>query len=476
MKLQSVLALCAGSLLFLGGCQAVRPHPTPEEAASLAVAAGEPIAFQSAAGQVDAADVLPDVLTLTEAVRLTLRHHAGVQAALAQVRTAEADARQARLLPNPILSVVFRFPESSGKPIIEAGLAADLVEVLRRPGRVDAADNRLRSASAGAVSTVLDVVSELQQTYNAVQSLQASLPLLESRRDLIGRLQALSRSRLEAGEAGRLETVTLDAQRVEIEAELDDLLLELTEQRLVLARLVGQPSSAAELRVSEWRAPTVRSVREAAWIPTALERRPEIQARVWQLAALGADLRLAGTAFLDGARVGVNAERDSGWSLGPAVSLPLPLFDWGQARRAKVQAQELEARHQLTLTQRAVVEEVRRACAVFNESVHELERVRTKLIPLQEQRRVLAEDAFRAGHSDVTTVILAEQDLAAARGRAVALERRNSDALVRLERAVGGTGVAATVLQTVPDAASQTIVPVTPPAPTTRPTTSSPNS
>jgi outer membrane protein TolC len=424
--------------------------------------------FRSEASALDASDVLSDTLTLPEAVQLTLKNHPGIQAALARVRAAQADADQVRLLPNPILTVVFRFPEGSGKPIIEAGIAAELVQVLRRSGRISAADDRLRASSAQAVSTVLDVVSEVRETYYAAQSLQASAPLLEARRDLLARLQDLARSRLEAGEGSRLETTTLDAQRVEVEAELDDLLLELTEQQLALARLVGQPSSAAPLHVSDWRPPAMNSVRESAWIPVALESRPEVQAIQWELAALGADLRLAGSEVLADAELGVNAERDDDWSAGPAVSVPLPLFDWGQARRAKIVAMRTEAAHRLTQAKREVVEQVRRAAAVFNESVHELERVRTQLIPLQEQRRELAEAAFRAGQSDVTAVILAEQDLAAARTRAVALERKNSVALLRLERAVGGAGVAAALIQTTPSATSPDVVPVTQPAATTQ--------
>lgn len=62
------------------------------------------------------------------------------------------EAKQARLLPNR-MSVVFRWPQGGGSPEVEAGLAADLVSLLSRPGRLTAADSRLR-CRRGAVAGI----------------------------------------------------------------------------------------------------------------------------------------------------------------------------------------------------------------------------------------------------------------------------------------------------------------------------------
>jgi outer membrane protein TolC len=75
-----------------------------------------------------------------------------------------------------------------------------------------------------------------------------------------------------------------------------------------------------------------------------------------------------------------------------------------------------------------------------------LVRIRDELIPLQQQRRSLAEDAYRAGQSDVTTLFLAEQDLRLTQAHAIDVERQAATALVHLQRAVGGFGVASTLM------------------------------
>jgi outer membrane protein TolC len=123
------------------------------------------------------------------------------------------------------------------------------------------------------------------------------------------------------------------------------------------------------------------------------------------------------------------------------VIVPIPLFDWGQARRAKVEAQRIEARHRLTQTRRQVVEEVRRSIAAFRASEVALAKVRTELIPLADQRREQAEASYKNGFADITAVLLAEQDAQGARAKLIELQKKVSSARFRLQRAAGGPGV-----------------------------------
>lgn len=130
----------------------------------------------------------------------------------------------------------------------------------------------------------------------------------------------------------------------------------------------------------------------------------------------------------------------------------MPVFDNGSARKARVTAEQLEARHELTLARRKVVEDVRVAYQTMVASNANLARVRDELIPLQQQRRALAEDAYRAGQSDVTALFLAEQDLRLTQAKAIEIEKQAATAFVRLQRAVGGPGVASPLLSVGPNA------------------------
>lgn len=439
------LAQCAVilALINLSGCAGSRPDPMTEAAVSAAVGLGQPIEFRTEAGLLDEPSQARDDLTLVDAVRRAATTSPGLQAALARVRIAMAEADQARLLPNPVLDFVLRW--GPGKPQIEVSLAQDLIQMFKIPRQASAADNRLRQAASDAVTVALDTVAEVQERYVAVQTLESLVPVLAERRGLLDKLVATARARLEAQEGTRSDLTTLEAQRVELDVDIAEAKRQLTEERLRLARLIGEPSGSASWRVDSWTAPALASSLESHWVEAALQHRPEVQSVAWMLAALGDDEALARLLPWEGLGVGVDAQRDPDWTVGPSVSTPIPIFDMGQAGRARVTAEQIEARHNLTLAKRKVVEEVRVAFQSLDASADNLKRIQSELIPLQQQRRQQAEDAYRAGQTDVTALFLAEQDLRAARAKAIEVEQQMSISLIRLQRAVGGPGVAASV-------------------------------
>jgi outer membrane protein TolC len=163
------------------------------------------------------------------------------------------------------------------------------------------------------------------------------------------------------------------------------------------------------------------------------------------LAALGDEAALARFPLAEGTESGVDAERDGEWSVGPAVSTPVPLFDWGQQRRAKARAQRVEARHRLTEARRAIVEDVRRALETLESARATLRQVQAELVPLSEQRVRLAEDSHRNGLADLTVLLLAQQEALDARLKLIETRSNASSALAKLYRAVGGPGAAAQV-------------------------------
>jgi len=438
------LAPCAAAILtvLLAGCAANRPDPQAEASAARALGLAEPLTFRTEGGALDE-PAEGDSLSLADAVRRAATTDPGLQAALARVRIAMADADQARLLPNPVLNFVLRW--GPGKPQIEVSLAQDLIQALRIPRQSSAADNRLRQAAVDAVTVALDTVAEVQERYVAAQTFESLLPVLLERRELLDKLVATARARLEAQEGIRSDLTTLEAQRVELDVDIAEAGRQLEEDRLRLARLIGEPSGSATWRLDPWSAPLLATNVEARWIDAALTNRPEVQSVAWTLAALGDEEALVRFLPWDGAGIGIDAQRDDKWSAGPSISTPIPLFDMGQAKRARVTAEQIEARHTLTLAKRRVVEEVRVAFRSLEASTANLRRIQSELIPLQQQRRQQAEDAYRAGQTDVTPLFLAEQDLRAARARAIEVEQQMSISLLRLQRAVGGPGIASSL-------------------------------
>lgn len=436
------MTLWAMTLLMLAGCD-LSPRPEPEALIASAAGQDEPIAFQAVGEDDSAGETSPESLGFAEAVRLALEHDPRIQAALARVRIAEADADQAWLLPNPVLSVTVRWASGGGRPMVDAMLGEDLLALIQKPGLIRAADQRLRAEAARAVEAAIETLAEVQEAYVMAQALDALVEELIAQRAIVAHVLELAQQRLTVGEGTLLEVTSAAQRQVELETQLSEKSLEQRQARLTLARLIGEPGGQAAWRLSPWKPGPLSHASEADWIEAALRNRPEVQARRWELAALGTEEGLQWSAPFEGTEVGVESEREGGeTAVGPSVSVPLPVFDLGQARRRRARAAVSEASHELTQARRTVIEEVRRAHAAYLATVPIAERVRRELVPLAESKLRQAELQFTSGESGLTEVLLAEQDLRAARVSLIELEQKSASALIRLERSVGGPAAA----------------------------------
>ncbi|HWE95528.1 MAG TPA: TolC family protein [Tepidisphaeraceae bacterium] len=433
--------------LLLPGCVGPVKPPDVAAIASQAASVRNAIRFETEGGSIDAPGETPSSLTVEAATMRALANSPEIQAALARVRAAEADARQARLLPNPIVSITVRPRFGPESAIISPAISEDLISILERPRSASAADHRLRAASGEALAEVLNTLAEVQERYADVQAGEAQLAVLGERRKLLDRLLGLARARLKAGEGSRLDVTTVEAQSENLQFEIAQQGIDLNEARLSLARLIGQPGGRTDWQLSPWAPPPHIDSAQRAWLACALRSRPEIQSGIWELSALGDDLALARFAPWEGATIGVESERDLEWSVGPSVSFPLPLFDMGQEKKVKAVAAVIEGRHKLTQTKRQVVEEVRKAYDTFTATQAVLSDARSKLLPLQQAQQRLAEATYQAGESDLTTLLVAQESLEDTNAKLVEFEQKTAVAFVRLQRAAGGPGAAATLVR-----------------------------
>ena len=438
-RLASTLLL---ALPLAGGCVGARPDVEAEKRISDAIALPGAVVFHTEGGPIDVPPSSGDALSLAEALRRAVETSPELQAALARVRAAEAESDLSRLLPNPVLDFALRFPEGGGKTELEGSLSADLLAILQRPRRSNAAAHRLEAEAASALATAVDVVAETEARYSSVQVLEELALWTEARAAVLDRLRDVSQTRLDLGEGTRHDVTTLDAERMALAVEASQHRRELLEARLVLARRIGEPSGPASWKLDPWTGPAAVPTEETPWIGAALSARPEVLAIQWELSARGEERAIAGSGAWDGLAVGVDGQRSGGVdSLGPSIAAPIPVFDCGSERARRAAALESEVRHRLTEARRGVVEDVRTALAELEGAQQNLERVVRELIPLEERRRSEIEEAFRSGFVDVTALLVAEQALQESQSRRIGLEREVSAAHRKLERAVGGTSV-----------------------------------
>jgi outer membrane protein TolC len=96
--------------------------------------------------------------------------------------------------------------------------------------------------------------------------------------------------------------------------------------------------------------------------------------------------------------------------LGPALEIPLPIFDHNQAQVAKAQyrARELQRRYE-ELEQR-IIEAVRSTIAQRRLAEDKVRFYRESLVPLQEANLQLAQTDYQGGRESILTVLLAQEE------------------------------------------------------------------
>jgi outer membrane protein TolC len=325
--------------------------------------------------------------------------------------------------------------------VIEVALAQDLVALLQRPNSIKASDASLRAAASDALSSVLDVLSAVQTSYANLQAIEEEMEILHRRKQVVDQLFQLTQGRQKAGEGSRADVSMVQTHKVEVDVDLEDLAAQAADERLALTRLIGQPSGAAEWKIATWQPPPDLRAAEQSWLIAAMQNRPELRAKEWELTALGAERRGQNWGFLQGSDIGVHAERDTTWAVGPTLTVPLPIFDTGSAGKDKLKAQEIGARHELTQIQRQVIEEVRRAYAGYRSALSILRLADGQLLPLAQERYDQAQSAYKAGEIDLLRLLAAEEDLQDARKKIIDLHKRATLARIKLHRAAGGPGV-----------------------------------
>ena len=296
----------------------------------------------------------------------------------------------------------------------------------------------MRAASAKAITITLDVMHQTQHHFFDAVGLRRETEILTERTARIGQLLKVAEARLAAGEGTQLDVATLKAELSTASIDLREASLKLSQVNIALAHRLGQPRGRIDWQLTTPLITQIALRGESDAIAQGLRVRPEIQADRWQLAALEDQSALTRLAWMEGATAGLDTERDSDWSLGPSVKLPLPIFDSGQARRAKARSQAIAARQRLTQTTRQVTREIRQAHHAAAQLMTTVSRARTELVPLHEKRVSLARVVFDAGQEDVTNLRLAELDLLEAQLKLLRLDHRTTLAIIALHRATGG--------------------------------------
>ena len=442
-----IFALIAGiALPAFGGPPFQQPSRPVEE--SVKERTGVSIRWQkdAAAREAALADVralLKKPLTVNRAVQIALLNNRELLATFEDVGVSAADLREAGIWKNPSFDLSVRFPDRAPTGANWAGAAAfDLLDLLMMPLRKRVAADKLAAAQLHVADAAVRLVAEVKM---AVYALLADDALLAHRRTVTEIQRTAIDLAQRQHEAGNIADLVLAQQQAAYNSARLELAMAETHQR--------EHREMLNRLLSLWGGDTAWKI--AGELPPLPEgdvslRGLESLAVAQRLDLAGAHRELAGVVralgltkkyrYIGALEFGVDTERDSDRTnlTGPTLRLEVPLFNQGQARIAKGEAELRKAERTLERLAIGIRSDVR---ALHDKLAAQRETARfydSEILPVRR--------AITAGMLlHYNGMLMGNYELFATRAEQIEAEhkgieplRDNSMTRAELERAVGG--------------------------------------
>ncbi len=319
---------------------------------------GLTVQWNSHTGDDQAADravdkLLSAPLVAPAAAQIALLNNHHLQAEFEDLGIAQADLVQAGLLKNPVFDLGVRFPDRApASTYLDIAVAEDFLDVALLPARKKLAQAQFEEAKAKTTDQVLTLVA---QTYSEFYDYQAAQRLVDLRTQMVQAFDAsleVAQRLHDAGNITDLQLARERAQAAQAKADLIEFQADADEAREKLNSRMG----LADAQTYWALAAAIADVppgdfSESALESAALESREDLAAARQEIAVQARSLGLtADYRYIDKAELGPEFEHetDGQWRIGPRLSIPIPLFDQGNARIARAQAmlRQSEQRYQ----------------------------------------------------------------------------------------------------------------------------------
>lgn len=412
--------------LVLAGCVSLPPGQGSQAVSRLLqdrvtdVPADEP-ASDSARTELE--ERLSRPLSERGAVQIALALNPTLRASYASLGIAQGMLLEAMLLPNPLLDAGLFFPLSGGSARLDLGLRQNLLAFLMRPTKEKAAHAELEAEQYRVADQVVQLVME---TRVAFLRLQADQKLQRLMQDITHAADAGAEAADALYESGNRPLLDRDASRlVSSEARLARLQVEtrIVMDRERLLRLLGVQTRSHLMTAEGLEQIPSDSSLPAGVEQNALEVNLQLDGMRKRMEASAARLRISrARGLIPALEAGLGSERDGDWDLGPAVSVPVPLFNHGQGTRMSAVA-ELQALRQNYLAKANEVRSASRQLSVRLVNARAVVDEMTKrLLPLRRSVLRQTQYEYNTGKRSVFELLRMQQSyIQSARGQVDAL-------------------------------------------------------
>ncbi len=386
--------------------------------------------------------LLAHPLTASAAVQIALLNNPALQAKYERLGVSQADLVRAGLLSNPVLNFDILFPAAPYQAW-EAGITQNFLDILLLPARKKIAAAQFAAAKSNVANAVLALAQRTRSAYYRLVGDQQIVRLETTiNQSAAAQLDLAKKLR----QAGNTPPIAYDQQltlyeHVRLQLAMDKAAQLEDHERL--NALMGLWGSQGNWTVpSRLPVPPIHDVALKGLESLAIRHSLALAAARKQVRVAAIATRVAGiTGMLPGASVGVDFVRDPDVTkniAGPAISVPIPIFNQGQPEVAIAEARYRAAyrRYQaLAVRTRAMVREAWIAMHAAHQEVLFYQRI---MLPLR--RRMVNETQLAYNGMYVSGFVLMQSkqaEIDTARHDVQAL-RRYWLARQKLRRVLGG--------------------------------------
>jgi cobalt-zinc-cadmium efflux system outer membrane protein len=390
---------------------------------------------EGAGDEVPPGVLLSDGLTAEEAVATSLWNNPAFEASLAELGLARADLAEARLLKNPVLSLLFPL----GPKQLEWTLSFAVDALWQRPRRVEAFTLNAQSVGERLVSQGLTLIADVRRGYLDAVAAEERVALATGNAELLKRIADISDARLRAGDISELEARAARSDRARAVADLLAREHDRDAAKVALISLMGFDMPPGELRLTPAEeTPSASCGAPEALIADALASRPDVRAAEISIEAAGARASWERTrVFSLIASLDANGEGREGFEMGPGIVADIPIFSRNQGGISRADAELSRASRSYLAVRTQVAAEVRTASIRFDQAQRAARIWEDEIVPSLEIEVRQAERAYQAGEVALLSLLDASRRLIDARGRRLESSVDLQKAAVALERSVG---------------------------------------
>jgi len=346
---------------------------------------------------------LPSKLGVDDIVMLALRNNPALVAARTQQGVAQAQLLAAGILPNPSLNASYGFLLGGPGTVdsLSAGLSQDVRSLVTLSARRGAARQTVRQIDASLLWQEWQTIGKARlQAVDLIQGERQHVLLRQNAALLNDRLER-NRQSLVQGDSTLAAVVPDLTAAADARKQLDDLERQLESRRRDLTGFLGLSPQAPLPLDENIVLPAVDAAAVTQWLLSLPDRRPDLVALQLGYGAQEERVRGAVLAQFPLFSLGVTGGHDTTdvRSLGPQITIDLPLFDRNQGNIAIERATRQQLHDEFTAR---LADAKREVLALLADQALLKIQYSGRMAQLAELDRTAqnAEDAYRAGDLD----------------------------------------------------------------------------